>query len=127
MARTKGQLTVTGKREVIRAFSQLSDDMSDLTDENTDLGQKLVQDVRQNTRRASGVLAASWIGGGDPTRITFSNPQQYAAVQEFGSERRNIEPTNAVKLAFDQNQEVITDGYADATRKRAKRRNIRTD
>jgi hypothetical protein len=101
--------------------------MSDLTDENADLGQKIVQDVRKHTRKASGVLSASWIGGGDPERITFENPQQYAAVQEFGSERRNIEPTNAVKLAFDENTEVITDGYADATRKRARRRNIRTD
>lgn len=123
----KGAVKVEGQREVIRAFDGLAKDMSDLTDENKELAGRLVQSVRKNTRRKSGKLADSWIPDADPQRILFHNPQAYAPVQEFGSERRSIEPTHAVAKAFEDNKDVITDGYADATRKRAKRRNIRVE
>jgi hypothetical protein len=117
---------VKGKREVVQAFSRLSSDMEDLTDENTDLAGKIVGDVKRNTRKRTGTLADSWIASGDPSHILFSNPQKYAPVQEFGSDRRSIDPTNAVKKAFEDNTNAITDGYADGTRKRAKRRHIAT-
>lgn len=122
----KQTVKVEGKREVAQAFSRLSSDMDDLTDDNEAIAERLLQDVRRRTRKRTETLAQSWIAGGDASHIKFSNPQKYAPVQEFGSERRNIDPTNAVKFAFEDNASVITDGYADATRKRAKRRNLRT-
>lgn len=123
---TKSNLKVQGKREVQRAFSRLADSMGDLSDVNAELGSKLLDDVQNKTRRRTGTLRDSWIATGEPDRIAFNNPQKYAGVQEYGSEKLAIQPTNAVKLAFEDNTDAITDAYGDATRKRAKRANIRT-
>lgn len=120
------KVEVTGKREVLKAFSRLDSLVDDLSDATGAIGSKLVDDVRGRTRRRTGTLAESWIAEGEADRASFSNSQSYAPVQEFGSDALSIEPTNAVRLAFEDNKDDIRDELEDAIRERAKRANIRT-
>lgn len=121
---SKPKVTVEGEREVLRAFDKLSDGLDDMSDVNADVSQKLIGDVRQNTRRKSGDLAGAWIAEGEAKQASFSNPQSYAVIQEFGG--NGIEPTNAVRRAFEDNQDAVIGSYDDGVRDRAKRANIDT-
>lgn len=118
---------VTGADDVVRAFNHLAKDAGDLTEANSEIGSKVIGDVKRRTRRKSGTLADSWIASPEATKVTFSNPVSYAGVQEFGSKVRNISPTLAVRGAFEDNADAVTDEYARAIRGKAKRAGIRTD
>jgi hypothetical protein len=117
-------MTVEGEREVLRAFDKLSDSLDNLSDANAEVAEKLIGDVRKNTRRKTGTLASAWIGSGEATAAQFSNPTSYAVIQEFGG--RSIEPTNAVARAFEGNKDAIQGTYSDAIERRAKRADITT-
>jgi len=120
----KPQLEVTGKAEVVRAFDKLSGEMENLEDVNAEVGQRLIGDIRNATRRKTGALRDAWIADGTATAAMFSNPQDYAVVQEMGG--KQIAATHAVKQAYEGNADAITKAYADGTKRRAKRANIRT-
>lgn len=120
----KPKLEVKGKAEVVRAFDKLSSEMENLSDVNAEVGERLIGDVRNRTRRRTGALQDAWIADGTATAAQFSNPQSYAVVQEMGG--KQIAATYAVKQAYEDNADAITKAYADGTKRRAKRANIRT-
>lgn len=120
------KVEVKGKDDVIRAFNHLASDAEDMRDANAAVGTKIKGDVQRRTRHKTGTLADSWIASPETNRVTFSNPVKYAGVQEFGSDIRSIAPTLAVRGAFEDNADAITDEYANAIRAKAKRADIRT-
>lgn len=117
---------LSGEREVLKAFSSLAKDTEDMSEANRDVSGKLIGEVRQRTRKATGTLAEGWVASGDKESAKFSNPQTYAVPQEYGAPARNISPTQAVRGAFEANQNDTTDAYARDIERKAKRANIRT-
>lgn len=113
------QLEVKNASEVQRALDAMAKAASDLSDVNADVGNLLLPDIRARTRRLSGALAASWETTAEPMRANFTNPQKYAVVQEFGGVQ--IEPTNAVARAYEDNQDAIAERYGSGLAKRGKR------
>lgn len=113
------QLEVKNAERVQRALADMVKAASDLTDVNSDVGNLLLPDIKAHTRRLTGTLAASWEATAEPMRANFTNPQKYAVVQEFGGVE--IEPTNAVAKAYEENQDAIAERYGSGLAKRGKR------
>ena len=113
------QLEVKNAKEVQRALDKFAHAADDLKDVNADVGTLLLGDIKANTRRRTGELAASWETSAEPMQAEFSNPQSYAVVQEFGGVQ--IEPTNAVASAYEANQNGIAEAYGSGLAKRAER------
>lgn len=118
------RLEVHNEREVLRALDRVAKEAQDLSDVNDQVGNLLLPDIRRNTRRKTGLLAESWEASGEPAQAAFSNPQKYAVVQEFGGSQ--IEPTNAVARAFEENKDAVIDQYGAGIAKRAERTGFRT-
>jgi hypothetical protein len=113
------QLEVKNAKEVQRAIDKFAQSADDLKDINADVGNLLLGDIKSNTRRNTGELAASWEVSAEPMQAQFSNPQSYAVVQEFGGVQ--IEPTNAVASAYEANQDGIAEAYGSGLAGKAKR------
>jgi hypothetical protein len=95
-------------------LQKVADGVADLSETHRAEADMLLPDVTQATRRASGNLAAGWQTDGIATEARFSNDVVYAGVQEFGWSEHNIEPTNAIARAFEQNSEKTETLYGDA-------------
>lgn len=108
------QMKVTGKEEVTRAFDKVGESVQDLSKAHKAEAEMLLPDVLSATRRDSGNLAGGWQTDGVAKSAKFINNVVYAGAQEFGWSDHNIEPTNAIVQAWEQNTERTEAVYSDA-------------
>lgn len=92
--------SVTGQKENAKAIERVADFDAVAAAENT--AKELIPDIKANSRRDSGAMAASWIASGE----YIENSVPYTGYQEYGT--AFITPMNAIGQAIDKHPEKIT-------------------
>jgi hypothetical protein len=112
----KRGMKVEGVKEAERAFDKVEDKVADLSKAHKAEVDMLLSDVRSATRQDTGTLVSGWHTESMATEGHFLNDVPYAGVQEYGWAEHNIEPTNAIASAFENNVGNTETVYADAIR-----------
>jgi len=107
-------LKIEGREETARAFNQVKAQVDDFSQPHKAVAEMIIPDIRNLTRKSSGLLEAGWHADSIATAAQFVNDVEYAGVQEFGWSQHNIEPTNAILQAFESNEKRTEALYGDA-------------
>lgn len=120
------KVTVSGDRELRRAFDALGRDVADLSETNRRVAELIVPGASRRSPRATGALAASWRAEASKVAAGVVSGVPYAGPVEYGQPGRGIAGARMVADTIAAESDAILAAYDAGITDRGKRRGFAT-